>query len=109
MAEFRADWQTAVKSYQTAYAEVQQVAVGSVLPLQRWMELLAVAEQVHVKVSHHTADAEGWQVAVGTVRLLQQCMEAVAMAERVPAKATSLADADGKHCAHSAASQTAPG
>ena len=39
------------------------MAVGSVLPLQRWMELLAVAEQVHVKVSHHTADAEGRQVA----------------------------------------------
>ena len=60
LAEFRADWQTAVKSYQTAYAEVQQVAVGSVLPLQRWMELLAVAEQVHVKVSSLT-DAEGQQ------------------------------------------------
>ena len=50
LAEFRADWSTAVKTYQTAYAQVQKVQLGSVLPLQHWYELTRVAEDVHIKV-----------------------------------------------------------
>ncbi|KAK9807487.1 hypothetical protein WJX72_000478 [[Myrmecia] bisecta] len=64
LAEFRADWATAVKTYQTAYAEVQKLPYGGVpLPLQRWYEVTAVAEQVHVKVvtlllhQHRTSEA----------------------------------------------------
>ena len=50
LAEFRADWSTAVKTYQTAYAQVQKVQVNTVLPLQHWYELTRVAEEVHIKV-----------------------------------------------------------
>ena len=60
LAEFRADWSTAVKTYQTAYGQVQKVQLGTVLPLQHWYELTRVAEEVHIKV--------GW--------LLQPCMYA---------------------------------
>lgn len=51
LAEFRADWSTAVKTYQTAYSQVQKVPLGAVLPYQHWHELTAVAEQIHIKVS----------------------------------------------------------
>ena len=50
LAEFRADWATAVKTYQNAYAEITRVSLGPPLPLQRASEVTAVAEQVHVKV-----------------------------------------------------------
>ena len=50
MAEFRADWSTAVKTYQTAYSQVQKVPLGTTLPLQHWFELTSVAEQMHIKV-----------------------------------------------------------
>ena len=50
LAEFRADWSTAVKTYQTAYSQVQKIPLGSLLPLQHWSELTSVAEQVHIKV-----------------------------------------------------------
>ena len=49
LAEFRADWATAVRTYQTAYAEVARCPVGGATPLQRWAELTAVAELVHLK------------------------------------------------------------
>ena len=54
LAEFRADWSTAVKTYQTAYSQVQKVPLGSLLPLQHWSELTSVAEQVHIKVRRVT-------------------------------------------------------
>ncbi len=50
LAEFRADWATAVKTYQNSYAEIARVPLGPPLPLQRAWEVAAVAEQVHVKV-----------------------------------------------------------
>ena len=50
LAEFRADWSTAVKTYQTAYGQVQKVQLSNVLPLQHWFELTSVAEEVHIKV-----------------------------------------------------------
>ncbi|KAL0042524.1 hypothetical protein WJX79_002345 [Trebouxia sp. C0005] len=50
LAEFRADWSTAVKTYQTAYSQVQKVPLGTSLPLQHWHELTSVAEQMHIKV-----------------------------------------------------------
>lgn len=49
LAEFRADWATAVKTYQTAYAELARAPRGGAAPLQRWAELCAVAELVHLK------------------------------------------------------------
>ena len=49
LAEFRQDWATAVKTYQTAYGEVSRVMLGSPLPLQRAHEVAAVAEIVHFK------------------------------------------------------------
>ena len=55
LAEFRADWATAVKTYQNAYAEITRVALGPPLPLQRAAEVTAVAEQVHVKVGRFFA------------------------------------------------------
>ena len=39
-----------MKTYQTAYAQVQKVQIGTVLPLQHWYELTRVAEEVHIKV-----------------------------------------------------------
>jgi len=39
-----------VKTYQTAYGQVEKVQLGSALPLQHWYELTRVAEQVHIKV-----------------------------------------------------------
>lgn len=53
LAEFRADWSTAVKTYQTAYSQVQKVPLGTSLPLQHWHELTSVAEQMHIKVGCH--------------------------------------------------------
>ncbi|KAK9839808.1 hypothetical protein WJX81_003235 [Elliptochloris bilobata] len=50
LAEFRADWATAVKTYQTAYAELCRAPRAGIAPLQRWAELCAVAELVHLKV-----------------------------------------------------------
>lgn len=50
LAEFRADWATAVKTYQAAYAELGRVEAIGPLPLQRWTELTAVAELIHLKV-----------------------------------------------------------
>ena len=49
LAEFRADWATAVKTYQNAYADLCRVPRGGAMPLQRWAELCAVAELVHLK------------------------------------------------------------
>jgi hypothetical protein len=50
LAEFRADWPTATRMYTTAYGEVQKVAIGSAVPLQRFFEITACAERFHVKV-----------------------------------------------------------
>eukprot|EP00884_Botryococcus_braunii_P005388 jgi/Botrbrau1/14850/Bobra.0326s0004.1 len=51
LAEFRVDWATAVKTYQTAYAEVAKVGLLTAsLPYQSWYELTSVAEQLHLKV-----------------------------------------------------------
>lgn len=52
LAEFRADWASAVKAYQLAYAELRRVDPTGPLPLQRWTELTAVAELIHLKVRH---------------------------------------------------------
>jgi len=52
LAEFRADWATAVKTYQNSYAEIARVPLGPPLPLQRAWEVAAVAEQVQVKVGN---------------------------------------------------------
>lgn len=56
LAEFRADWSTAVKTYQTAYSQVQKVPLGNTLPLQHWFELTSVAEQMHIKVRDASSD-----------------------------------------------------
>ncbi len=50
LAEFRADWATAVKTYQAAYLELLRIPPVGQLPLQRWTELTSVAEIVHLKV-----------------------------------------------------------
>lgn len=50
LAEFRADWATAVKTYIIAYGELGRIIPGGSLPLQRWAELTAVAELIHLKV-----------------------------------------------------------
>ena len=50
LAEFRADWATAVKTYQSAYAEIARITIGSEFLIQRAFEIAAVAEQVHIKV-----------------------------------------------------------
>lgn len=53
LAEFRADWATAVKTYQAAYSELLRIDPVGQLPLQRWTELTAVAEVMHLKASSH--------------------------------------------------------
>ncbi len=66
LAEFRADWSTAVKTYQTAYSQVQKVPLGTSLPLQHWYELTSVAEQMHIKVGScqcpHTPGQHGFTI-----------------------------------------------
>lgn len=39
-----------MKTYQTAYGQVEKVQLGGALPLQHWYERTQVAEQVHIKV-----------------------------------------------------------
>ena len=51
LAEFRADWATAVKTYQAAYLELLRIPPVGQLPLQRWAELTSVAEVMHLKVT----------------------------------------------------------
>ena len=50
LAEFRADWATAVKTYQAAYLELLRINPVGQHPLQRWTELTSVAEIMHLKV-----------------------------------------------------------
>lgn len=50
LSEFRADWATAVRTYETAYRELAKGAPTPATPLQRFAELAAVAEVVHLKV-----------------------------------------------------------
>lgn len=50
LAEFRADWGAALRMYSEAYGYVPQLlAVPGATQLQRFAEIRAVAEQVHVK------------------------------------------------------------
>lgn len=50
LAEFRKDWEVALRAYEAGYSELLRLPVGSVLPLQRFFELLACAEVFHFKV-----------------------------------------------------------
>ncbi|KAL3675158.1 hypothetical protein R1sor_025106 [Riccia sorocarpa] len=52
-AEFRRDWVTALKFYETAYSLLQEVITAhmELQPVQRIVELKAVAEQLHFKIS----------------------------------------------------------
>ena len=50
LAEFRKDWDGALRAYDAAYRELQQIPVGAALPLQRFFELTACAELLHFKV-----------------------------------------------------------
>ncbi|KAJ7556794.1 hypothetical protein O6H91_05G099000 [Diphasiastrum complanatum] len=52
-AEFRRDWVAALKFYETAYTQLQEVVTTPIqlLPLQRIIELKGVAEQIHFKVA----------------------------------------------------------
>mmetsp|Transcript_8771 Transcript_8771/g.25258 ORF Transcript_8771/g.25258 Transcript_8771/m.25258 type:complete len:1217 (+) Transcript_8771:327-3977(+) len=53
-SEFRQDWATAVKQYQSAYAFCQEAVQGFSAeggsPIQRHAEICAAAEQVHIKL-----------------------------------------------------------
>ncbi|CAM6085659.1 unnamed protein product [Calypogeia fissa] len=52
-AEFRRDWVTALKFYETAYSLLLEVSTThmELQPVQRIVELKAVAEQLHFKIS----------------------------------------------------------
>ncbi len=50
LAEFRKDWQTALRSYEAAYRQLQAVPGGGQLPVQRFFEALACSELLHFKV-----------------------------------------------------------
>ena len=69
MAEFRADWATAVKTYQSAYAEIARVPFGPEHPMQRAFEVAAVAEQIHIKVG--VLSLTGCSISFGPI--LHQC------------------------------------
>ncbi|KXZ44984.1 hypothetical protein GPECTOR_60g763 [Gonium pectorale] len=49
-AEFRQDWATAVAHYREAYAAILALQVGTPPRPQRWTEVCAVAELVHLKL-----------------------------------------------------------
>ena len=55
LAEFRKDWQTALRSYEAAYRQLQAVPGGGQLPVQRFFEALACSELLHFKVRTSTA------------------------------------------------------
>lgn len=61
LAEFRQDWATAAKTYQTAYAEVTKVVTPAP---QRFFEVTAVAEQIHIKVGKQGV-VYGFRLGVG--------------------------------------------
>lgn len=50
LSEFRADWATAVRSYEAAYREIAKAVPSPNIQLQRFFELAAVAELLHLKV-----------------------------------------------------------
>ena len=52
LAEFRANmnYETALRTYQTAYQELARIQPPAPSALQRFAELAAVAEQIHLKV-----------------------------------------------------------
>jgi hypothetical protein len=53
-AEFRRDWVAALKFYETAYSLLQEVITNTTMelqPVERVVEMKAVAEQLHFKVS----------------------------------------------------------
>lgn len=54
-AEFRRDWVAALKFYETAYSLLQEVITSTSMelqPVQRVVEMKAVAEQLHFKISN---------------------------------------------------------
>ena len=53
LAEFRANmnYETALRTYQTAYQELARIQPPGPSALQRFAELAAVAEQIHLKVA----------------------------------------------------------
>eukprot|EP00887_Chlorella_sp_A99_P005191 scaffold1.g5191.t1 len=50
LSEFRADWTGALRVYREAYAFLPQVMSSQSLPLQRFVEVKAVAEYIHIKI-----------------------------------------------------------
>ncbi|GMH39579.1 hypothetical protein BSKO_07477 [Bryopsis sp. KO-2023] len=50
LSEFRQDWVAAVKHYQVAYNHLLEVHVGEPVNTQRFVEVVRVAEQIHLKL-----------------------------------------------------------
>lgn len=50
LSEFRADFTTAVRSYEAAYRELGKLPPTPSTSVQRFVELAAVAEVIHLKV-----------------------------------------------------------
>lgn len=50
LAEFRKEWDVALRAYEAGYQELERIPLGAALPLQRFFELTACAELLHFKV-----------------------------------------------------------
>lgn len=49
LAEFRKEWDVALRAYEAGYQELERIPLGTCLPLQRFFELTACAELLHFK------------------------------------------------------------
>ncbi|KAG2485655.1 hypothetical protein HYH03_015627 [Edaphochlamys debaryana] len=67
-AEFRQDWATAVAHYREAYAAILAVQIGLPPRPQRWSEVCAVAELVHLKLLMLAVHQGRLEEAVAQVR-----------------------------------------
>ena len=49
LAEFRKEWDVALRAYEAGYLELERIPLGDCLPLQRFFELTTCAELLHFK------------------------------------------------------------
>lgn len=111
LAEFRADWATAVKTYQAAYLELLRIPQVGQLPLQRWTELTSVAEVMHLKVMSSCPHVSRYTHALSSVTLLHEYARTVENRTQCQHEANTykvLPQPRSKCCA-SDGSVTAPG
>lgn len=68
LAEFRQDWEGAVRQYSEAYRTLLSIPLGSPLDLALYVEVVRVAELVHLKMLMLLLHQGGAEEAVGQAR-----------------------------------------